>query len=199
MIDQMVQLVLDALMKLRDESGPILVEIAEIFEEMADRMDEAIEKIEKQIKKLIKKLEDLKDAAEAAADAMADAGLVAHSPSAMELALMGINREMGRLNQLMGFMSIFKKDFIVFKVKYMKRARHKGARCDQSHKKDAIQIINDLLGETVVPADSTKSRIELCIVEEFLLRSFQSKAKDGKAWFLNPGEAALVDIEKLSF
>ena len=104
-----------------------------------------------------------------------------------------------KMNQLMGFMSIFKKDFIVFKVKYMKRARHKGARCDQSHKKDAIQIINDLLGETVVPADSTKSRIELCIVEEFLLRSFQSKAKDGKAWFLNPGEAVLVDIEKLSF
>lgn len=104
-----------------------------------------------------------------------------------------------KMNQLMGFMSIFKKDFIVFKVKYMKRARHKGARCDQSHKKDAIQIINDLLGETVVPGDSTKSRIELCIVEEFLLRSFQAKAKDGKAWFLNPGEAVLVDIEKLTF
>ena len=100
----MVQLVLDALRELRDESEPILIEIAEIFEKMGDRIAEAIKKIEKEIKKLIKKLEDLKRAAEDAANAMRDAGIMGESPSLLELSFAGAAKELGRLRQEMGFL-----------------------------------------------------------------------------------------------
>jgi len=104
-----------------------------------------------------------------------------------------------KMNQIIGFMSSFKKDYIVFKVKYMKRLRHKGARCDQSQKKEAINNINTILNTERFEHNTAISRTELCIIEEFLLRYFNSITKDNKIWFLNPAQAVLVNIEKLSF
>ena len=48
------------------------------------------------------------------------------------------------MNQLMGFMSIFKKDFIVFKVAEESASWVQGVI---NRIKDAIQIINDLLAK----------------------------------------------------
>ena len=104
-----------------------------------------------------------------------------------------------KMNEIMGFMANFKKDYIVFKMKYMKRKRHKGARCDQSQKKEAVNIINAIRGEDEYAQDTAISRMELCIIEEFWMRKYTREKKEGKVWFLNPAEAVLVDIEKLSF
>lgn len=104
LVTQMVQRVLDALRELRDESEPILVEIAQIFEKMGDRIAEAIKKIKSEIKKLIGKLEDLKKAAEDAAAAMKDAGIMGESPSLLELSFAGASRELSYLRQEMGLL-----------------------------------------------------------------------------------------------
>ena len=45
-------------------------------------------------------------------------------------------------------MTNFKKEYIIFKVKDMTKKRHKGARCDQSGKAEAIRVMNSILGET---------------------------------------------------
>ena len=37
-----------------------------------------------------------------------------------------------------------------------------------------------------------------CVIQEMFLRVYNIERKDGRAWFLSPEEALLVDIENLS-
>ena len=112
-----------------------------------------------------------------------------------------------RMNMLIGFVSLFKMEYLVFKVKVMSKKRDKGARCDQSGKTDAISIINTILSMNPVTqgddykltTENTKQRTqkELCVFQEFLLRVFQRKSIGGRKWFFTPCEALLCDIERL--
>jgi len=112
-----------------------------------------------------------------------------------------------KMNIMVGFISLFKMEYLVFKVKVMSKKRDKGARCDQSGKTDAITIINTALGlnaltqgdEYKLTTENTKFRTqkELCVFQEFLLRTFDRKAINGKKWFFTPCEALLCDIERL--
>jgi hypothetical protein len=111
------------------------------------------------------------------------------------------------LNKVVGFISIFKNEYLVFKVKTMDEKRNKGARCDQSGKYDVINIINKIL--SLNPATNieqfkfttmnTKERTnkELCVFEELLLRTLNEHNANGKYWFLSPADAMLCNIEKL--
>jgi hypothetical protein len=111
------------------------------------------------------------------------------------------------MNMLIGFVSLFKMEYLVFKVKVMSKKRDKGARCDQSGKTDAISIINTILSMNPVTqgddykltTENTKQRTqkELCVFQEFLLRVFQRKSIGGRKWFFTPCEALLCDIERL--
>jgi hypothetical protein len=111
------------------------------------------------------------------------------------------------MNAVVGFVSLFKMGYLVFKVKVMSKKRDKGARCDQSGKTDAITIINTVLSqypatqgdEYKLTAENTKLRTqkELCVFQEFLLRTFNQKAINGRKWFFTPCEALLCDIERL--
>jgi hypothetical protein len=110
-----------------------------------------------------------------------------------------------KMNMVIGFISLFKMSYMVFKVKVMSKKRDKGARCDQSGKTDAISIINTVLSlnpatqgdEYKLTAENTKPRTqkELCVFQEFLLRTFDRKAVNGNKWFFTPCEALLCDIE----
>ena len=112
-----------------------------------------------------------------------------------------------KMNMMVGFISLFKMEYLVFKVKVMSKKRDKGARCDQSGKTDAITIINTALGlnaptqgdEYKLTAENTKFRTqkELCVFQEFLLRTFDRKGINRKKWFFTPCEALLCDIERL--
>jgi hypothetical protein len=111
------------------------------------------------------------------------------------------------MNMIVGFISLFKREYMIFKVKMMKKKRDKGARCDQSGKIDTITMINNILmlypptqGEDYkLTIENTKHRTqkELCVFQEFLLRTFQTKNVNGKKWFFTPGEALLCNLEKL--
>lgn len=112
-----------------------------------------------------------------------------------------------KMNMMVGFISLFKMEYLVFKVKVMSKKRDKGARCDQSGKTDAITIINTALSlnaatqgdEYKLTSENTKFRTqkELCVFQEFLLRTFDRKAINGRKWFFTPCEALLCDIERL--
>ena len=106
---------------------------------------------------------------------------------------------LSKLNNLIGFIANFKKeDYLVFKIKNIKKKRHKGARCDQSSKKELLHQMNELVDEKNKYTDkSTKDlgKKELCIIQEFTMRYFDKTKKDGKIWFLNPVQAALINIE----
>ena len=104
-----------------------------------------------------------------------------------------------KLNQLTGFMINFKKDYIIFKVKDLTKKRHKGARCDQSGKKEAIKILNAIIGEEKYSNDSEINQKQVCVLQEFILRLYNKEKKNGLHWFLTPAEATLIDIEKISF
>jgi len=111
------------------------------------------------------------------------------------------------MNMVVGFISLFKKEYFIFKVKVMSKKRDKGARCDQSGKTDTISTINTLLSlnastsgeEYKLTAENTKTRTqrELCVFQEFLLRTFNRNRLNGRKWFFTPCEALLCNIEKL--
>ena len=75
----------------------------------------------------------------------------------------------------------------MFKVKEMKVARTKGARCDESVKSKKIKILNEIVGREKYNKENTRGAVqsELCSLQELLLRYFDKERKDGKMWFLN--------------
>ena len=111
------------------------------------------------------------------------------------------------MNMIIGFISLFKAEYLVFKAKVMSKKRDKGARCDQSGKTETISIINSILmmnaathrDDYKLTIDNTKQRTqkELCVFQEFLLRTFHRKRVNGRKWFFTPCEALLCNIEKL--
>jgi hypothetical protein len=85
-------------------------------------------------------------------------------------------------------------------VKQLDKKRNKGARCDQTGKSDAINILNLIIGENLYTAANTKrfNQNLVCILQEIYLRIYDLERRNGLRWFLYPGEALLNDIERLS-
>jgi hypothetical protein len=115
-------------------------------------------------------------------------------------AIKGVISNIRPLNNVVGFIGLFKNDYLIFKVKTMDLKRNKGARCDQSGKIETIKTLNRIYGEEKYNKENTKgiSQIELCIRQELTLRIFDNNKKEGKRWFLTPSEAVLINIEKMT-
>ena len=111
------------------------------------------------------------------------------------------------INMFVGFVSFFKKEYLIFKVKNMSKKRDKGARCDQSGKTETITIINNIIMSNVatqgdeykLTIENTKHRTqkELCVFQEFLLRAFNATRVNGRKWFFSTAEALLCNVERL--
>jgi hypothetical protein len=104
-----------------------------------------------------------------------------------------------KLNNLIGFITTFKNDYMTFKVKDFANKRTKGARCDQSTKRDAVKTLNEILGQEKYDSKSEISQKQICCIQEFLLRIYDRDKKNNKRWFLTPAESVLIDIESLKF
>jgi hypothetical protein len=108
-----------------------------------------------------------------------------------------------QLSNIVGFITGFKKEYMVFKTKQMDKRRHKGARCDQSGKSESLRVLNAIMEGTGIPEstlDSTRSVSQrgVCVRQELALRAFSAERRKDKTWFLRPAIGALIDIEKLS-
>lgn len=115
-----------------------------------------------------------------------------------EIRKVGVDKK--EYNLLVGFMADFKNEYVVFKVKQLDKARHKGARCDQAGKKSAIATLNMILGDEVYTMTNAKDigQREICVLQELTLRLFDKERRNDKVWFLGPGKAAFNKIEQLS-
>lgn len=98
-----------------------------------------------------------------------------------------------RLNKYIGSMVIFKKNYMVFKIRDMSQPRNTGARCDQASKIKSIKILNNILEETQYTVKSSFSRYELCIIQEFWFRKKDLEQTQQKRWFLTPYESILIN------
>jgi len=82
----------------------------------------------------------------------------------------------------------------------MNSKRDTGARCDQAAKNKNLTRLNEIIGEEKYTIENTKAikdedgniikesigNVELCVLEEFILRFFNEYPKNGKKWFLTP-------------
>ena len=103
-------------------------------------------------------------------------------------------------NKIIGFIGYEKSNrYLVFKTKDITSKRDTGARCDESGKIKTMDKLNEIVGEEKYTKENTKSQkqgkeivseavgqVELCILQEFILRYFNTIQKDGKKWFLMP-------------
>jgi hypothetical protein len=103
-------------------------------------------------------------------------------------------------NSIVGFMGYEKNNkYLIFKTKDMLSTRDTGARCDEAGKNKTMQILNKILGEEKYTKENTKiqkdnknviqeaiGHVELCVMQEFVLRFFDRIKKDDKKWFLSP-------------
>jgi hypothetical protein len=104
-------------------------------------------------------------------------------------------------NKYVGFIGYKKNNTVlVFKSKDMDSSRDTGATCEEAGKDKSIQKLNLILGEDKYTKENTKihknenghvvqeaiGQIELCVLQEFILRYFNAIHKNGKKWFLTP-------------
>lgn len=112
-------------------------------------------------------------------------------------------------NQLIGFMGYDKQNKnLLFKTKDMDSKRDTGAICSQANKSVNLKKLNAIIGENKYTLENTKAQkdennnviqemmgnIEICILEEFILRYFNEIEKDNKKWFLTPEMAIYFKI-----
>jgi hypothetical protein len=95
------------------------------------------------------------------------------------------------MNRYVGFFTEYKSDFMIFKVIDLADPKNKGARCDQSGKNVAINLLNAIMGKEVYNKENTRGRnkMEFCVIQEYLLRLYNYQQKDDKIWFVSPIEA----------
>ena len=104
-----------------------------------------------------------------------------------------------KLNTQIGFMVLFKKSYMVFKIRDVSKSRNTGARCDQGSKVGAIQKLNEIAGEEIYDRKARESQLEICVVTELMLRLFDLNKKNNKRWFLTPGEASVVNKSDIEY
>ena len=112
-----------------------------------------------------------------------------------------LNFKISDYNTIVGFMGYEKNNkYLIFKTKDMLAPRDTGARCDEAGKTKTMQILNKILGEDKYTKENTKiqkdddknvvqeaiGHIELCVIQEFVLRYFDKIKKKDKKWFLSP-------------
>ena len=102
-----------------------------------------------------------------------------------------------KINEYVGFITNFKNEYMIFKVKNMKKKRHKGARCDQSGRKEAVKVLNDIANIDMSDTDITQK--ELCVLQELILRLYDLNKKNDKKWFLSPAEVSLINLENINY
>ena len=100
-------------------------------------------------------------------------------------------------NIVIGFLALDPvHKYMTFKTKDMTNLRNKGARCDQSNKKEVIKILNKIFEtqeyEISSKRSSEMSKTYLCIVLEFVLRLKESMSNPGDdTWFVDPVTARI--------
>ncbi len=102
------------------------------------------------------------------------------------------------MNRFVGFIGFeTNKKYMVYKVKDIENERSTGFRCDQAGKDKVMDILNDIENDDKYISKVTKDgAFELCVRQEFTLRSYQMQNLDNKTWFLDTESAIINEFEK---
>jgi hypothetical protein len=115
-------------------------------------------------------------------------------------------------NTIVGFMGYEKgNSSLSFKTKNMTSTRDTGARCDEAGKAKNMAKLNEIIGEDKYTNESTKAvknedgnivseaigNVELCVLEEFILRYFNEVNQNNKKWFFTPEMAIYHKLYKI--
>lgn len=105
----------------------------------------------------------------------------------------------GKLNNIVGFISEFKKQECVFKVKNMEQKRNNvGAKCDSAGKLDIIRFLNELVGERYTSDNvAAIKQPGLCVMLEIIMREYSRANLNGKMYYLEPVLAGLLKVSTL--
>jgi len=113
----------------------------------------------------------------------------------------------GSLAEYVGFVSVFKQNRIMFKVKHMKQKRSKGARCDQAGKSNSIALIKKFRDDTIDGVANMNTAIRtidklvtnsVCVYQEVLLRYYNAIRHTELTWFLPLEQYKQIDVEKIT-
>ena len=86
---------------------------------------------------------------------------------------------------------------MVYKIKDTENERSTGFRCDQSGKEKIIKLLNDIeTDERYAPKVTKDGAFELCVRQEFTLRSFENQKLNNQTWFLDTETAIINEFEK---
>lgn len=107
------------------------------------------------------------------------------------------------VNKYVGFIGFeTNKKYMIYKVKDTENKRSTGFRCDQSEKGDIMIMLNDLeLEDKYIPKITKEGKNELCVRQEFTLRSLEYQEADKpknerKTYFLDTETAIMNEFEK---
>jgi hypothetical protein len=102
------------------------------------------------------------------------------------------------MNQYVGFIGFKnKKSYMVYKVKDTSNERSTGFSCVQAGKDKIIKLLNDIETDEKYASKVTKDgAFELCVRQEFTLRSFEHQKLENKTWFLDTETAIINEFEK---
>jgi hypothetical protein len=102
-----------------------------------------------------------------------------------------------KMNNIIGLITSINStsDNRVFKIQYNDNPRHKGSRCDQSSKKDILDVLHTI-GPLFDTITGDLNKIELCILQEMLFRLYDLSKKGGKVWYTNPGIYSFITVNK---
>lgn len=101
------------------------------------------------------------------------------------------------INDIVGFINMFKNREMVFKVKDVRSQRNNvGARCDEKRKGDVIKLVNEIIGKQMYDANASYLNFGFCVIMEIILRHYNDIHKNGKVYFMTPEETAINDIAK---
>lgn len=117
-----------------------------------------------------------------------------------------------KYNTYVGFIGYKKNNSaLVFKTKDMNSSRDTGATCEESGKEKSIKKLNLIIGEDKWNKENTKlkkdtkgnvitpsiGQIDLCILQELILRYFELSNRENKKWFLTPEMAIYHKLYKI--
>ena len=104
-----------------------------------------------------------------------------------------------------------KNKHLAFKTIDITSKRDTGAICEQATKNKNLVKLNEIVGEEKYTIENTKTEkdakgkiikeaignVELCVLEEFILRHFDRTKREGKKWFFTPEMAIWHKLYKI--
>ena len=104
------------------------------------------------------------------------------------------------LNNYVGFIGFeTNSKYMVYQVKDTINKRSTGFRCDQSGKEKIVKVLNDIesnIESISTSKDKKDGGKELCVRQEFILRSFEHRKLNNKTWFLDTETAIINEFQK---